>query len=255
MDTYTPSQVAKLVGLSVRALHYYDQLGLVSPMTRGENNYRYYSPADLLRIKQVIFFRNLGFDLARIKAIMTAPNFDQARALTDQRRYLELELAKTNNQIREIDQLLGSQKGNNMTNHDITDWDSPTDDQLEKFKDEAHKRWGESEAWRQSEQRTRHWTKADYQRIAADGKKLTRQLADAMDYGATSPEFQALIVQHKAGIEVFYDCSDEMYRNLGQLYVDDPRFAAYYNNFRPGLNLVVRDAINYYCDQRAGEAV
>jgi MerR family transcriptional regulator, thiopeptide resistance regulator len=136
-----------------------------------------------------------------------------------------------------------------MNNDDL--FASFGDDELVENMKEAKRRWGHTNAYQQSMQRTKHWTKKDYERIKEDGKKFTQKLADAMDKDVKNSDVQELIAQHHKGIETFYDCSFEMYRGLGELYVTDPKFTAYYDTFRPGLAAWLRDAINYYCDQHA----
>lgn len=245
---YTIKKLARLSGVSVRTLHYYDEIGLLKPSFVGENGYRYYERPKLMRLQHILFFRELEFPLAEIKTMIDAPDFDMAAALREHKRMIEKKRNQLGRLLQTIDKTIDElTKGNVMKDEEL--YDGLTGE-LKEHQKEAKERWGDTEAWRQSRERTKHWTKDDYQRLAADGKKFTQLLADTMDKGATSPEFQELIAQHHAGIEVFYTCPPAMYRNLGQMYVDDPRFAAYYNKFRPGLNVVVRDAIAYYCDQK-----
>lgn len=243
---YTINQLARLSGVSVRTLHYYDEIGLLKPSFVMTNGYRQYERPELLRLQHILFFRELDFPLAEIQRLLDAPDFDMASALRKHKQSIEVKRDRLGRVLATIDKTMDElTKGTTMKDEEL--YDGLTGE-LKEHQREAQERWGQTEAWRQSRERTKHWTKADYAKIAEDGKKFTQQLADTMDQGATSPEFQALIKHHHAGIEVFYDCPLAMYRNLGQMYVDDPRFAAYYNKFRPGLNVVVRDAIAYYCD-------
>jgi len=248
---YTIKKLARLSGVSVRTLHYYDEIGLLKPSFVGENGYRQYERPELMRLQHILFFRELAFPLAEIKTMIDAPDFDVAAALQEHKRLIENKRKQLGRLLHTIDKTITElTKGDPMKDEEI--YDGLTGE-LKEYQKEAKERWGNTEAWRQSQARTKHWTKADYQRIAEDGKKFTQLLADTMDKGATSPEFQALIAKHHEGIEVFYDCPLTMYRYLGQMYVDDSRFAAYYNKFRPGLNVVVRDAIAHYCDVHANK--
>src|SRR5207237_639325 len=121
--------------------------------------------------------------------------------------------------------------------------------EMNKYKDEAKERWGHTEAYKQSQERTKNWKKEDYKKIQNNNNKLNQALAEAMDKGIESPEVQALVKQHHDGMKIFYDCGCKMYRNLGEMYIADPRFTATYDKFRPGLALFLKDAISYYCDQ------
>jgi hypothetical protein len=133
--------------------------------------------------------------------------------------------------------------------NNIKSFKSFKDDELTANMQEAKERWGNTDAYKQSMERVKHWTKADYEKIKEKTQALTQKLADAMDLDISSPEVQELIRQHHAGIEYFYRCSLEMYRGLGQMYVSDPRFTAYYDKFKPGLAKWLQDAINYFCNQ------
>lgn len=117
------------------------------------------------------------------------------------------------------------------------------DPQQQAYQREAEERWGNTDAWRQSQERIKHWTKADYERVKEEGRAFLRVLAAGMDHAPDSAEAQALVAQHRAGINTFYDCTDEIYAGLADMYVDDPRFAAYYDQARPGLAAFLREAM------------
>jgi MerR family transcriptional regulator, thiopeptide resistance regulator len=117
------------------------------------------------------------------------------------------------------------------------------DEEMADLQREAQERWGQTEAWRQSQERTRHWTKADHDRIKREGREFVKTLAAAMDRDPGSAEVQALVAQHRAGINVFYDCTDEIYAGLAEMYVNDPRFKANYDSERPGLAAFLREAM------------
>lgn len=242
---YTVQKLATIAGISVRTLHYYDEIGLLKPSSIGDNGYRYYAEKELVRLQQILFFRELAFPLEDIIKIMQSPTYDMEEALRQQRKLLEAKRKRITQLLQTIDKTLKG--GEHMNNDDL--FAGFTEDQLEELKEEAKKRWGESDAYKQSAERTKHWTKEDYNRIAKEGKLLTQQLAKAMDLPIENSEVQKLIAQHHKSIEVFYDCSYEMYRGLGQLYVTDPRFTATYDKVRPGLAAWMQKAMNYYCDQ------
>jgi len=117
------------------------------------------------------------------------------------------------------------------------------DEQQAQYQQEAQERWGDTAAWRQSQERTKHWTKADYERVKRDGQAFVQELASAMDQAPDSPAVQALVARHRAGINAFYDCTDEIYAGLAEMYVADPRFTAHYDAARPGLAAFLRRAM------------
>jgi DNA-binding transcriptional MerR regulator len=248
--TYTVHQVAQIGRISVRTLHYYDQIGLLTPRTTAPNGYRLYGPAELDKLQQILFFRELGFPLTEIKRIMIAAAFDGRTALADQKQMLELKRRRLTRMIRSIDRSMGEGRkvGESMNTDDM--FGPFSDDQMEAYKREAKLRWGTTEAYRQSAERTKHWTREDYKKAAKEGVDITREIAGHMDEGPESPAVQAGIGKHYAYIARFYELPYAMYRNLGQMYVDDSRFTAYYENVRHGLAAFMRDAIARYCDVR-----
>jgi hypothetical protein len=121
---------------------------------------------------------------------------------------------------------------------------------MEEYRREAKERWGQTDAYAQSERRTARYTKADWDAIAAEGKEIVEGMAARMDRDPADPEVQALIARHHQQInERFYDCSTEIYRGLATMYVDDPRFAANYEAVHPGLAAFMRDAMLVRCDR------
>lgn len=115
---------------------------------------------------------------------------------------------------------------------------------------EAERRWGESDLYKQSQERVKKFTKADWERIRTEGEALTQQLAKQMKNGAESEVVQKLIARHYEGLRNFYEPNLVMYRGLGNMYYDDPRFAAYYEKFHKGLARFMKEAINIYCDRQ-----
>lgn len=236
-----------MTGVTVRTLHYYDEIGLLKPSLIKENGYRFYGKKELLTLQQILFYRELEFPLEDIAKIMKSKNFNRDEALKEQRRLLELKRDRLTNLINTLDETLKG--GETMNTDDL--FKSFGDDQLLKYQEEAKTRWGNSDAYRQSIEKVKKWTKKDYEEFKKKGKEFTKELAQAMDRDIKSPEVQALVEKHRQGIEYFYECSPEMYRNLADMYVNDPRFTKYYDKHKSGLAKWLRDAIYYYCDQKS----
>jgi DNA-binding transcriptional MerR regulator len=247
---YTVQQLAKIAGITTRTLHYYDEIGLLQPSFVAHNGYRYYEEKELLKLQQILFFRELEFSLEEIMKIVTAPDFDAQAALLEQKKLLAIKKQKLEGLITTIDKTLEHMRGGDLMKNDDLFQDF-ADDEMNEYKEEAKKRWGHTEAYRQSIERTKHWTKADYKRIKEQAEVFNKELAAAMELDIKSKQVQDLIKKHHEGIEVFYDCSYEMYKTLGDMYVQDPRFTAYYDKYKPGLAKWLQKAITYYVDQHA----
>lgn len=246
---YTVKQLAGLAGISVRTLHYYDSINLLKPSYKAQNGYRYYEEKELLKLQQILFFTELEFPLKEIAGIMDSPDYKTGAALKEQKKLLQLKKERIENHIKTIDKTLKSGKGGGKTVNNDTLFASFKDEKLKEYMAEAKKKWGNTDAYRQSMEKVKHWTKADYERIKKEGNEFTRKLADAMDKDIKDPYVQSLVQKHHQGIEYFYTCPYGMYKSLADMYVNDRRFTAYYDKFRPGLAQWLRDAIHYYCDQ------
>lgn len=247
---YTVNQLAKIAGVTTRTLHYYDQIGLLKPSTIQANGYRCYEEKELLKLQQILFFKELEFSLEDIITIVNATNFNPIEALKDQKKLLEFKKYRVQSLLSTLDKTIKKLEGGEiMTNDDL--FASFSDEQMKQYQEEAKQRWGNTEAWKQSQERTKHWTKADYDRIKKDGEAWTKKMAAIKEQGFTpqSPEAQAMIDQHYNGLRTFYEPNLEMYRGLGQMYVDDPRFTAYYDKHAKGLAIYMRDAMVYYVEQ------
>lgn len=242
--TYTIHQLAKLASVTVRTLHYYDAIGLLKPSFVRPNGYRIYEEKELLQLQQILFFRELEFPLEDIRTMIHAKDFDAANALRDQKAMLVAKRQRLTAIIQTIDIRLKG--GEPMTDNML--FGSFSTKQLDEYRKEAKARWGDTNAYKQSEERVKQLSKEDFAHIGEEWNTRTKRLAALMDRGVEDFEVQKLIKEQHAAIGKFYDCSYEMFRNLGTMYVEDERFAKNYEKYRPGMAVFMRDAIAYYCN-------
>lgn len=247
---YSINKLATLARVSVRTLHYYDEIGLLKPDHIKDNGYRAYGEKELLLLQQILFFRELEFPLDEIKRILRSPHFDMETALREQKKMLTLKATRLEALIQSIDKTLHHMNTNQKINDEEL-YDAFKDDDVKEYQQEVKQRWGNTDAYKQSMERVGKMTKAQMDKLKADGIAHTQAIAGAMDQGVESPEVQALIKKSHEGINFFYDCSLEMFRNLGEMYVTDPRFTAYYEKFRPGLAQFMKEAIDFYCSKNS----
>lgn len=253
---YTVKKLAKIAGISVRALHYYDEVGLLKPAMVQENGYRVYEERELLLLQQILFFRELDFSIEDIKRIISAPTFDVRQALRDQRALIELKRKRLAGLIKTIDSTIQKlDKPIPMNDQDMQElYDTFGEDTIKKYADEVKQKWGNTAAYKQSMERASKMTKEDYEKYKHDSDVFMKRVAATMDKGATSPEFQALIAEHFASLSTWYEPNFEMYRGLAKMYLDDPRFTAYYENYREGLARVFSEGMMYFIDQNESKA-
>jgi DNA-binding transcriptional MerR regulator len=242
----TVSEVARLANISVRALHHYDEIGLVRPSGRSGAGYRLYAPADLARLQQVMSFKVLGFPLEEIRRLLGDSKFDLRAALELQRRLLVEKSEQVQMLVAAVDAALAAlEKGTKkMDGTKMFGAFGGFDPAI--YEEEAKKRWGENDAHRESAKRTARYTKKQWAELTAESDGIYQAIAAALDRGE-SPTDAALVElaeRHRLHIERwFYPCSKEMHRKLGELYVDDPRFRKNIDRHRSGLAAALRDAI------------
>jgi DNA-binding transcriptional MerR regulator len=247
------SEVARLAGVSVRTLHHYDEIGLVRPSARSEAGYRLYAPADVERLQQVLFFRELEFALDQIQKILADPDFDLGATLRLQKRLLTERAIRTKALIAAVDAAIDSlEKGTTMT----------PEERLEVFGDfkpeeheaEAEQRWGGTEEYKESIRRTKSYRKQDWEQIKAEAGGIYAELARLVAAGTAPSTVEAMDAaeRHRAHItRWFYPCPPELHRGLGQMYVDDPRFTANIDKFGVGVSAFCRDAFAANADRQS----
>jgi DNA-binding transcriptional MerR regulator len=243
-------QVAAQWGVTVRTLHHYDEIGLLTPSGRTGTGYRRYSHADVERLQQIVVYRRLGFALEDIAALLDDPAADVVEHLHRQRAAVLSRLDEMRQLVETIDHALEvHMSGGKLTEAEQKElFGGDFSDQQA----EAERRWGNTDAWRQSQRRTRDYTKQDWQQIQADAQEIDRAFLVAMNAGepASSEAATAAAERHRQHIaRRFYDLSYEMHRGLGDMYLADPRFLRNYDDQAPGLAQYVRDAIHANADR------
>lgn len=242
-DGYAVSDLARLSGVTVRTLHHYDAIGLLRPGGRTEAGYRRYSTADAHRLGRILAYRACGLSLSDIAAII-----DDDEPIGHLRRQLDLLDARR----RDLD--LQRETLRRALEARIMGISLDPDEILEVFGDqdptehsaEAEDRWGDTDAYRESQRRTSRYTKEDWQRLRAESEAIEAEFADCLLEGEPSDGARAkqAAERHRDHIDRwFYPCSHEMQLGLAEMYVADPRFTAHYDDRAPGLALYVNEAI------------
>jgi DNA-binding transcriptional MerR regulator len=238
---YTVGEVSKLAKVSVRALHHWDEIGLVVPSRRSHKGYRLYTDDDLDRLQQVLFYRELGFRLEDIAATLADPAFDRREALRSHRALLSERVEHARALLDLVDRTLRAMNGETMSAEAKFEGFDAT-----KFEAEAKERWGATPQYAEAERRKKQYTEADWKRLQSEADAISQALARLMDARVppTDPRATALAEKHRLHIDRwFYPCSREIHASLGEMYVSDPRFAAHYDRIREGLAPYLRDAI------------
>jgi len=244
MDVRTVGTVAELTGVSVRTLHHYDHIGLVVPSIRTPAGYRGYTDADIERLHLVLVYRSIGLSLDDIRALLDS-DADEYALLQRQHALLLEQADRLQHTIEAVEELMSAhRRGIQLTAEEQIEIFGTTAFS-EGYAVEAEERWGETDAWKQSQQRAATFTKDDWIAIGAENDALLEALAAAKRAGVApgSAEANALAARHRASIQRFYDCDDEMHRCLAEMYPADERFTRYYDDAEPGLAQYLRDIV------------
>ena len=254
MDELTVGGLARLAQVSVRTLHHYDEIGLLTPSDRTAAGYRIYSAADLSRLQQILYYRELEFGLEAIAEMLEDTATTAAEHLRRQHRLLREQIDHRHDLLRAIEkEMEARQMGISLT----------PEEQFEifganylgdEYSSEAEQRWGDTEAWRQAESRTTALTKPDWLDVKAETDANERGFADAMRSGEPSDGEDAaqLAEAHRRGIGRFWDCTHAAHCNLAEMYLADPRFTQHYEDIALGLAQYVHDAILANAERHAG---
>ena len=245
MDAKTVGAVAALTAVSVRTLHHYDHIGLVVPSVRTAAGYRGYTDADIERLHVVLVYRAVGLQLEDIRALLDDGGADALERLRRQHRLLLDQADRLQHTIKAVEELMSAHhNGIQLTAEEQIEIFGTTAF-ADEYATEAEQRWGNTDAWKQSQQRVSKLSKQDWIDIKAEGDTLLADLATAKRAGVApgSPEADALAARHRAAIERFYECGGEIHRGLVEMYLADERFTAYYDDVEPGLAQFVHDVV------------
>jgi MerR family transcriptional regulator, thiopeptide resistance regulator len=243
---HTVGEVARLAHVSVRTLHHYDEIGLLTPSGRTQAGYRLYDGADLQRLQQILFYRELAFGLDAIAAMLAAPGRTAEDHLRRQHHVLRDQIGRSQELLRAIEKEMEARAmGFALTPEEQFEVFG-TDKVGGEWAEEAEQRWGDTDAYRESQRRTAAYTKQDWARMKAESVAQLRAMRDLLVAGVApdSAEAMALAEQHRQFLNRwFYDCGYDMHRGLAEMYVADERFTKTFDDIAPGLARYVHDAI------------
>ncbi len=250
---YQVKHVAEMAGVSIRTLHHYDNIQLLNPSALTDAGYRLYSDADLERLQQILFFKEIGFRLDEVKEMLDQPNFNRKAALLSQKDMLMKKKQRMEEMIQTLDRTLQSIEGGELMNkRDLFAGLSMKDiEEYQKaYADEVRNLYGREIA-EETEKRTSAYSSDDWRAIMAEFDSIYRRIAARMEYGPDDTEVQAAVGAFRDHIcQYHYDCTLDIFRGLGEVYITDERFTDSINQYGAGLAAFLREAIIIYCDHQ-----
>ena len=243
--SHTVGAVARMAGVTVRTLHHYDAIGLLSASGRSDAGYRRYADADLDRLQRILFYRELGFGLEDIKSVMTDGDSDPIGHLRRQHAMLLDRIVRLERLAAAVEKAMEARTmGINLTPEER--FEVFGDHDPDEYATEVEERWGKTDQYRESQRRAAAYTKADWERIKAEGQAAISRVVTAMEAGlpAESPDAMDGAEAHRRQISgSFYELSYSGHVGLGEMYIADPRFTATYEKIATGLAQYLHDAI------------
>ena len=232
---------AAACGVSVRTLHYYDEIGLLKPsfIDKG-TGYRYYDDSSLIRMQEILFYRELDFSLKSIAEILSSPDYNKEKALVGQKKLLTLKKERLERLISAVDSAM---KGEIVMK--VFD-----NSEFEKYKTEAKEKWGATEAYGEYSEKTKDYTAEKWSNVAEGLDAIMADFSQYMKegYSPNCSEAQSLVKSLQEYItETSYTCTKEILYGLGQMYVCDERFKNNIDKYGKGTAEFISKAIEIYC--------
>jgi DNA-binding transcriptional MerR regulator len=247
---YTVQKLGSLAGISTRTLRYYDEIGILKPARINSSGYRIYGQNEVDRLQQILFYRELGVNLDSIREIVTAPSFDGANALREHREKLLEKKEQLDLLIANVDKTIALTEGR-IKMKDKEKFEGfkkkMIDDNEKKYGTEIREKYGKDTV-EKSNAKVMNMTQEQHDEVTGLSNQLTETLAQAFAAGDPAGELaQKAADLHKKWLTYFWsEYSKEAHAGLAQMYVDDPRFTAYYDEKQPGTAEFLRDAILIY---------
>lgn len=240
----TVKQVSKLAHVTTRTLHYYDQIGLFKPDFIGDNGYRYYEDESLLKLQQILFYRELDLPLEQIKEIINREDYDLQEALEEHKNQLGRRINHIEHLIATVDQTLKFIKGEEKMNKKVL-FEAFNEEEQEKMQQEALQMY-DPETVKGSYKKWKTYSDNEKQRIADEGNAVYQGFVDAMDKGPASADAQECVQRWRDHMNYFWTPDEDQLLGLTDLYNDDPRFKKNFDKIHPDLASFVREAVAIY---------
>ena len=238
------SEAAKLSGVSVRTLHYYDEIGLLKPKEISRSGYRYYDRDSLETLQLILFYKELEFSLKDILKIITHPNYDKKQALKNQRELLVIKKNRINELIKLVDDTLKGEKNMSFKQFDSNE----VENIKKKYAKEAEELYGHTKEYKESMKKSENYTDEDKERINIESALIMKEFYNNRSLNADDEKVQKLVEKWQNHItKYYYKCTKEILQGLGMMYINDERFKKNIDRNGEGTAEFMAEAIKIYC--------
>ncbi len=245
----TVKEISKLTGITVRALHYYDEINLLKPSDNSQAGYRLYSNEDVESLHQIMFLKEIGFELKQIKDIIHNCEFDKREAFKKHKEILILKKKRIENLIKLVDSKLEGDSNLSFSEFD----ESSIIAKQKEYHEEVVHRWKNTQAYKEFEEKQSKRNN-EFPDIDKKAREIFGEIAKCMESPPSCKKVQHLISLWQNYItENYYNCTNEMLQYLALLYVEDARFKTYINSIGDDLAQYINEAMNFYCESKMVE--
>jgi len=241
---YTVKQLSTLAGVTPRTLHHYDQIDLLKPESVGENGYRYYGEKSLLRLQQILFYRELGFSLESIRDVLSKPEFQILDALEEHRESLQGRVQRLERLIQTVEDTIRHLKGEKVMSPKGL-FEGFSEEQQEEYAKQAEQMY-DPETVRESNRKWKSYSAEKKQAILEEGRKVYEDMVAAMPKGADSPEVQAIVERWREQMDYFWTPNLDQLLGLATIYGQNPDFKANFEKMHPELADFMKEAVMVY---------
>ena len=245
---YTVKQLSMLAGVTPRTLHHYDQIDLLKPETVGENGYRYYGETSLLRLQQILFYRELGFSLEAIREVVGRPEFQILDALEEHRESLQGRARRLERLIETVNKTIQHLKGENIMSPKGL-FEGFSEEQQDEYAKQAEQQYDPATV-RESNRKWKSYSADKKQAILDEGKQVYLDMIETMPKGAQSPEAQACVQRWREHMDYFWTPNLDQLLGLATMYGQSPDFKANFDQMHPDLANFMKDAVKVYVENQ-----
>lgn len=242
---HTVKQLAKIAGVSARTLHYYDEIGLLPASEVGENGYRYYGEEAVLRLQQILFYRELDFSLAEIQTILDEPEFNMQDALQNHKQRLQQRLGRLSLLIQTIDRTLLHLKGTIEVEPNAL-FEGFDEAKQAQYEQQITQQYGDKQV-KESRQRWASYSPEQKAELKAEGEAIYRDLVELIEQEPARPAVQQVISRWHQHVRAYYEPTPEILEGLGQMYAENSEFSLVFQQLHAQLPDFLHQAIQHYC--------
>lgn len=247
---YKVKEVSNITGISIRMLHHYDKIGLLKPTDMSEAGYRLYNDKDLEKIQQILIYRELDFSLKEIKDILFNNKENLKETLKSQKNLIIEKRNRLNRIVETIEKTINGMEGDLVMSKKGMFEGFDIDKHNKLYEKEVEKKYGESDAYKESKKKTSKYSKEDWNNIMEQIDGVYRELAELKDRDVSDEKVQALVHNWRMIISKnFYNCSVEIFSGLADMYIYDERFTKNIDKYGEGFAGFLSEAMKYYCDR------